>query len=120
MERDEDFRRNDREIDTHFSNDDGYLEETAAEIAEPYQASRDREDRRGRDHAGDDSGSKGIGYTALAIAIISLFVLPVLLGVAAIVVGYIARRKGEHALGAWSIGIGIVSVILGIFITPFF
>ena len=38
MERDEDFRRNDREIDTHFSNDDGYLEETAAEIAEPYQA----------------------------------------------------------------------------------
>lgn len=120
MERDEDFRRNDREIDTHFSNDDGYLEETAAEIAEPYQASRDREDRRERDHVGNDSGSKGIGYTALAIAIISLFVLPVLLGVAAIVVGYIARRKGAHALGAWSIGIGIVSVILGIFITPFF
>lgn len=95
MERDEDFRRNDREIDTHFSNDDGYLEETAAEIAEPYQASRDRVDRRERDQVGDDSGSKGIGYTALAIAIISLFVLPVLLGVAAIVVGYIARRK-EH------------------------
>ncbi|MGE6629296.1 cell division protein CrgA [Bacillus sp. NPDC077027] len=118
MERDEDFKRNDREIDTHFSNDDGYLEETAAEITEPYQASRDREERY--NHVNDDSGSKGIGYTALAIAIISLFVMPVLLGVAAIVVGYIARRKGARALGAWSIGIGIVSVVLGIFITPFF
>ncbi|WP_353855223.1 DUF308 domain-containing protein [Bacillus sp. Bos-x628] len=119
MERDEDFKRSDREIDTHFSNDDGYLEETAAEITEPYQASRDREDRRERDHVGDDSG-KGMGYTALALAIISLFVLPVLLGVAAIVVGYMARRKGAQSLGAWSIGIGIVSVILGIFVTPFF
>ncbi|MDM5298759.1 DUF308 domain-containing protein [Bacillus pumilus] len=120
MERDEDVKRYDREIDTQFSHDDGYLEETAAEITEPYQASRDREDRHVRDQVGDKSGGKGIGYTALAIAIISLFVMPVLLGVAAIVVGYMARRKGAQGLGGWSIGIGIVSVILGIFITPFF
>lgn len=66
------------------------------------------------------SEGRGIGYAALAISIISLFVLPVLLGACGIIVGYIARRRGAGALGGWAMGIGIVSLVLGIFITPFF
>ena len=46
--------------------------------------------------------------------------LPVLLGIAGIIVGYIARRQGAAGLGAWAMGIGAVSLVLGIFITPFF
>jgi uncharacterized membrane protein HdeD (DUF308 family) len=49
-----------------------------------------------------------------------LFILPVILGAAGVIVGFIARRRGANALGAWAIGIGIVSIVLGIFITPFF
>ena len=45
--------------------------------------------------------------------------LPVLLGACGIIVGYIARRRGAGALGGWAMGIGIVSLVLGIFITPF-
>ncbi|MCC9023527.1 DUF308 domain-containing protein [Bacillus nakamurai] len=99
---------------------DVYSEETAAEIAEPYRASdriSDRDDDR--DDTNVNEG-RGIGYAALALSIISLFVLPVLLGACGIIVGYIARRRGAGALGGWAMGIGIVSLVLGIFITPFF
>ncbi|MEC1684942.1 DUF308 domain-containing protein [Bacillus mojavensis] len=103
---------------------DGFFEETAAEIAEPFRAS-DRSDDRSDDQGNDRSGSnvnegRGIGYIALALSIISLFVLPVLLGAAGIIVGYIARRRGAQSLGAWAMGIGVVSLVLGIFIIPFF
>ncbi|QKN92751.1 DUF308 domain-containing protein [Bacillus amyloliquefaciens] len=97
---------------------DVYSEETAAEIAEPYRASDRTADRD--DNRDGVSEGRGIGYAALAISIISLFVLPVLLGACGIIVGYIARRRGAGALGGWAMGIGIVSLVLGIFITLFF
>ena len=96
---------------------DVYSEETAAEISEPYRASDRAADRD--DNRDGVSEGRGIGYAALAISIISLFVLPVLLGACGIIVGYIARRRGAGALGGWAMGIGIVSLVLGIFITPF-
>lgn len=95
------------------------FEETAAEIAEPYRAA-DRSNDQDNDRSGGNvNEGRGIGYIALALSIISLFVLPVLLGAAGIIVGYIARRRGAQGLGAWAMGIGVVSLVLGIFIIPF-
>ena len=51
----------------------------------------------------DAAGGRVTGYIALALSIISLFMLPVLLGIAGIIVGYIARRQGALA---WSMGNG--------------
>jgi hypothetical protein len=92
-----------------------YREETAAEIAAPVPVIR----RRERDDLRTE-GSASIGYIALALSILSLFVMPILLGAAGIVLGFIARRRGAEGLGAWAIGIGAVSMIIGIFIIPFF
>jgi hypothetical protein len=92
-----------------------YREETAAELAEPVPLVH----RRERDHLGAEGGT-GVGLTALALSILSLFVMPILLGIAGIIVGFFARRRGATGLGAWAIGIGVVAVIIGIFITPFF
>jgi hypothetical protein len=61
-----------------------------------------------------------MGTLALALAILSLFVLPILFGAAGIVLGFVARRRGAIGLGAWAIGIGAVSIVIGIFILPFF
>jgi hypothetical protein len=36
------------------------------------------------------------------------------------VLGFVARRRGAEGLGAWAIGIGAISIILGMFILPFF
>jgi hypothetical protein len=94
-----------------------YNEETAAELTTPMALGSDFE----RDEAEETNASGRIlGYSALALSILSLFIVPVLFGAAGIVLGFVARRRGTEALGAWAIGIGAVSIIVGIFVLPFF
>jgi hypothetical protein len=94
-----------------------YREETAAEIAAPAPLIRGREHEEEREKA---AGGTGIGTLALILSILSLFVLPILFGAAGIVLGFVARRRGATGLGAWAIGIGAISIVIGIFILPFF
>ncbi|RLQ98209.1 DUF4190 domain-containing protein [Falsibacillus albus] len=97
--------------------DADYREETAAELAAPMTIDRDYD----RDLDDEEAtGGQVTAYAGLALSIISLFVLPVILGAAGIVLGFIARRKGSDAIGAWAIGLGAVSIIIGIFVLPFF
>jgi len=96
-----------------------FHEETAAEIATPVNMNHYEDtDENHRDDV--NTGGRVIGWAALALSIISLFVLPVILGAAAVILGFVARHKGAGTLGAWSIGIGVVSIIIGIFVLPFF
>jgi hypothetical protein len=99
-----------------------YTEETAAEIAAPVSLGRDndREDNRKDNSAGMDLSGGLMGYAALALSILSLFVLPILFGAAGIILGFVARRRGAGTTGALAIGIGVISIIIGIFILPFF
>lgn len=100
---------------------DEFREETSAELAAPISYDRgwekDRDNERDTERA--DTG-RGIGFTALALSIISLFVLPVLFGATGIVLGFVARNRGATSLGSWAIGIGVVSIIIGMFILPFY
>ncbi|MGE6259028.1 hypothetical protein ACQKCU_14150 [Heyndrickxia sporothermodurans] len=95
-----------------------YHEETAAEIAAPVSLDRERDEDRDPEHA--HVSGKVIGWSALVLSVLSLFFLPVLLGAAGIILGFVARRRNAETLGAWSIGIGVVSIIIGIFVLPFF
>jgi hypothetical protein len=88
-----------------------FMEETAGEIAEPVRRYDERD---------EEANGAGLGWLALALSIISLFIWPVLLGAAGIIVGFIARRRGAETLGAWAIGIGIVAIIVRLFIMPFY
>jgi hypothetical protein len=94
-----------------------YREETAAEIAAPVPLIRRREQEGQREKA---VGGTGMGTLALVLSILSLFVMPILFGAAGIVLGFVARRRGAEKLGAWAIGIGAISIVIGIFILPFF
>lgn len=94
--------------------DERFREETAAEIAVPAPAMR----RIGSDEE-STTGGRGLAYSALALSILSLFILPVFFGAAGIVLGFMARRRGS-AIGSWAIGIGTISILVGIFILPFF
>ncbi|WP_231689617.1 DUF308 domain-containing protein [Bacillus sp. FJAT-27245] len=99
----------------------GYQEETAAEIAAPVSVRQNREGQRagGREMDRDTAGGM-LGFAALVSAILSLFVMPVILGAAGIIIGFLAMRRGATKSGGWAIGIGAISLIIGIFITPFF
>lgn len=91
-----------------------YQEENAAEIAEPIRVhERDTEMEQ-------KASGRGMGYIAIALAILSLFVSPVLFGGAAIILGFLARNRGQNGLGNWAIGIGAVSAVIGLFLAPFF
>ncbi|UII54889.1 hypothetical protein LS684_14660 [Cytobacillus spongiae] len=117
-----DQERTNEKVDLRYLEDNesrtaDYVEETSAEIAAPMSYNRRAviEDERETATAG-----RGMGFAALALSILSLFVLPVLFGAAGIVLGFLAHRRGSNTLGAWAIGIGAVSIVVGIFILPFF
>ncbi|MEH7272916.1 DUF4190 domain-containing protein [Neobacillus vireti] len=100
-----------------------YREETAAEIAAPVSITRPVFQERSKDNTGTGTGTNagtGMGWAALVLSILSLFVMPILFGAAGIVLGFVARRRGAEGLGAWAIGIGVLSIVVGIFILPFF
>lgn len=95
-------------------------EETAAEIAAPVNIDRDVRTERNEENK-EGSGSGMLGISALALSIISLFVLPVVLGITGIVLGFMARnRAGKNGAANWAIGIGAISLIIGLFILPFY
>ncbi len=120
-----DFNRSDDETANSYANDQS--EEYAAEVA-PNVIDFNRNDNDNRSNVNNErdtmvdtvTSGRGIGGLALALSILSLFVLPIVLGAAGIIIGFIARRRGATTLGAWAIGIGVISIIVGLFILPFF
>ncbi|MBM7584695.1 lipopolysaccharide export LptBFGC system permease protein LptF [Bacillus pakistanensis] len=121
-----DHDQNLQDVDVYYDNPENpeldvvqnkYHEESSAEITTPMGLSNQYE----RDSSEETNTSgRVLGYSALALSILSLFFLPILLGAAGIVLGFVARRRGSEMLGAWAIGIGVVSIIIGIFVLPFF
>lgn|GEM_PF-5252384 len=68
----------------------------------------------------ENAGGAGFGIAALVLAILSLFTAPFLFGIAAIILGFVARARGAEGLGWWSIIIGAFSLIYSLFLSPFF
>jgi hypothetical protein len=60
------------------------------------------------------------GYFAIIVAILSLFVWPVMFGPAAAILGLIAYMRGSKALGAWSIVLGILAIGAYFILLPFY
>jgi len=59
------------------------------------------------------------GWVALALSIVSFFWMPIILGGAGIIVGFIARSRGAGTLGMTAIVAGAASIIISLFILPF-
>ena len=95
-----------------------FQEETAVE----YGVMNDRVERDETARANEDdvTAGRGVGTFAIVLSILSLFFLPILLGAAGIVVGFVSRRYGSTTLGNWAIGIGAISILMTVFFSPFF
>ncbi len=60
------------------------------------------------------------GWVGIALSVISFFIMPIILGAAGIVLGFISRSRGADALGNTAIVAGAVSIIISLFVIPFF
>ncbi|MEO3947422.1 DUF308 domain-containing protein [Gorillibacterium sp. CAU 1737] len=60
-----------------------------------------------------------LGWTAFVLALLSLFVLPTLFGIGAVVLGIVSVYQGSRSLGAWSVLIGIVTLITNLILIPY-
>ncbi|QKY69473.1 hypothetical protein [Lentibacillus sp. CBA3610] len=89
--------------DEEFAN-----EMTADDIDEPVDSDED----------GTEANS-AFGWIALALSIISYFMMPIILGGAGIIVGFISRNRGTETLGNTAIIAGAISILITLFILPF-
>jgi hypothetical protein len=102
-------------------------EEYAAEIAAPVQRETEKptlhdplEKYKEESSVKVTSRSRRIGYTALLIAILSLFIWPAFLGPAAAILGVMAYMGGSRALGTWSFVLGLLSFAAYFLLIPYY
>lgn len=61
-----------------------------------------------------------IGYVAILLSIISLFLYPVIFGLMGFLAGVSALKRRFRVLGVPAVMIGLFSVLAGLFVYPFF
>jgi len=67
----------------------------------------------------DNDVHAGMGWLAVVLSIISFFIMPVILGAAGVIVGFMAKRRGADTLGNTAIIAGAISILLTLFFAPF-
>jgi hypothetical protein len=111
-----------RDFDEHVNDREDYLEETAAEttpISRGWDVNDDDTEIDGDDRGEHMSYGTGYGILALVLSVLAFFFLPVVMGAAGIIIGFIARAKGANTWGGWAIGVGIAAIVISLFAAPF-
>lgn len=111
------------------NNQEGFREETAAEVAPEirryptgdrgFEEDNNEQIENLETMEKEEAGGTVLGWTAIVLSIISLFFLPLLTATVGVITGFFAYRTGARTLGMWSIAIGLFSIVLGLFIAPF-
>ncbi|MDF2725014.1 MAG: hypothetical protein K0Q59_4689, partial [Paenibacillus sp.] len=65
-------------------------------------------------------GGQTFGWIGLVLAIASLFIYPVAMGFAAVIMGLVAFVQGSRALGSWSVIIGGIALLAYYVIVPYY
>lgn len=125
-------QRDAKEHDEQLLTND-YTEETAAEVTPPIRdratnrssaddrrKQREYEETAEADNYVRSTAGFGIGTFAIILSVLSLFFMPIFLSVSGIVLGVLARFAGSRTFGNWAIGIGVLSLVLTLFFSPFF
>jgi hypothetical protein len=99
--------------------------EMAAEVAAPdakarasRRANGARKGRAARYTAEASDAGRAIGLFALAIAIASLFVWALPLGLTAAALGWYSFREGARGLGVWSVVLGLAAALSQLVLIP--
>lgn len=85
--------------------------ELSADVVSPYNGEMER---------ADTTAGRVIGWVALAFAVASWFLWPVLMGATAALLGWFAYRQGSKRLGGWAVGIGLVALAAYLALLPLY
>ncbi|OZU89954.1 hypothetical protein CIL03_02090 [Virgibacillus indicus] len=67
----------------------------------------------------DSDVNSTFGWIGIALSIVSFFMMPIILGAAGIILGFVSRSRGADTLGNIAIAAGAISIIIRLFILPF-
>lgn len=97
---------------SNHNHNENFREETASELVDDYDVSEIEDGQ-------DNEELKSVtGWVSIALSVISFFILPYVLAVAGIIVGWVARGREAPILGNIAIVIGALSIIVRLFILP--
>ncbi|WP_163970016.1 DUF4190 domain-containing protein [Oceanobacillus halotolerans] len=101
------------DIDPHSTRN----EEIAAELtADDYEGTLEREENETET---DTQVNSAVGWFALVLSLVSFFFMPIILGGAGIILGFISRNRGAETLGNTAIIAGAISILITMFVLPF-
>ncbi|MFD1038498.1 hypothetical protein ACFQ3N_08850 [Virgibacillus byunsanensis] len=63
--------------------------------------------------------NSAVGWAALILSLISFFMMPVILGGAGIILGFISKNRGADTLGNTAIVAGAISILITLFVLPY-
>ncbi|HLQ71414.1 MAG TPA: hypothetical protein VK142_06400 [Bacillota bacterium] len=100
-------------IDLDSSNDE--------EIAEEMTANDIDNDAYDNHEDISDNGAihSAVGWVAIELSAISFFMMPIILGAAGIIVGFVARSRDAKTLGTIAIVAGAVAILYSLFARPY-
>ncbi len=104
-----------------------HQEEYAAEVVPMNTVADRRIERRDPDNtkqaerseSGTGTAGKTVGYVGVGVGIASLFMWSIILGPLAAVMGIYAYSQGQKTSGAWAIGLGVVATLSYFVLIPF-
>jgi hypothetical protein len=67
-----------------------------------------------------DNVRTGMGWLAIVLSALSFFMMPILLGAAGIIFGFVSKNRGADTLGNTAIIAGAIAIVLSLFVAPFF
>ncbi|MCT2537578.1 DUF4190 domain-containing protein [Aquibacillus koreensis] len=100
-------------LDEAYKRDEEIAQElTANEFNRPMRAEEKETEMR-------SEVKTGFGWLAIILAALSFFVMPIIMGAAGIIFGFVAKGRGADTLGNTAIVAGAISIAISLFITPF-
>ncbi|MBM7597948.1 hypothetical protein JOC34_000305 [Virgibacillus halotolerans] len=98
------------EIDPDSSRNEEFATEITAD---------DYDSRVDRDHDDHSDVNSTYGWIGLALSVVSFFMMPVILGAAGIILGFVSRARGADTLGNIAIAAGVISILVRFLVIPF-
>jgi hypothetical protein len=100
-------------LDEAYKRDEEIAQElTATEFNRPMNTAEPRTEMK-------SEVKTGFGWLAVILSILSFFVMPIIMGAAGIILGFVAKRRGADTLGNTAIVAGAIALIITLFIAPF-